>query len=82
MSGQVDLNAENNTVPVPTIRVLLGSEGLVIYQQHLGAIQPDLGTAYLEIRHSTLGTGAGYAAHSTAQRAKHAQHTLKLGPSG
>ena len=31
----------------PTIRVLLGSEGLVIEQQHLGAVQFDFGNAHL-----------------------------------
>ena len=67
--------AENNTVPVPITRMLLGSEGFVINQQHVGAVQLDFGNAYLDIRLSTLSTDAGYAAHSTACPAGTARST-------
>jgi len=75
MSGQKQLTAENNTIPVLTIWILLGSEGLVIDQPHLGAVQLDFVTAYLEIRLSTLGTGHLHADHSTACPAGKARST-------
>ncbi len=69
MSGQEQLTA------LLTIRILPGSEGLVMHQPHLGAVQLDFVTAYLEIRLSTLGTGHLHADHSTACPAGKARST-------
>ncbi len=66
ISGQIQSAAEKYTILLPPTRVLLGSEGLVIDQADLGAVQLDFVAAYLEIRLSTMGTGHLHADHSTA----------------